>query len=337
MKIALRASLFLISITLLGGESALDERLKITGDFRGRYENMDRDEPETDRHRYSIRFRVQTTWTLNKNWTIGARGVSGDPDNPHSTHQTLDDGFENMDFSLDRAFVRYTTKSVSAWFGKFAHPHRFLLPYGQVVWDHDVQPEGLAGSWSGDYFNAAAGYYVVDERSTESDLRMLTAQIGGQKSGKLKTAWQIAYYDHSDLEGAFLQNQEVGPIRLLDAQTTLDFPMGRITGQGGLQYIKNLDAVTSDGTGLSASLAIKTQGRLQRAFVQMMDLKEESAFHFTSQDEFLFANNYKGLLVSFQFKIWKNINLHPWIISTKSEVPDSSTIRRYRLDLNLSF
>ena len=331
------ANLFLLSLAVSAAESTIAERLDVSGDFRTRYELTDYDDETRDRQRLRIRFRLQATWKIDQHWTVGVRGATGNPDDPRSSNQTLDGGFEKFDFSLDRAYVRFKKAGATAWFGKFAHPFKNFQAYPGMIWDGDIQPEGMAGKWEGDYFFTAASFYLLDEKSSDSDLRMLAGQVGGQSSGTIGSSWSVAYYDYSDLEGEVLNGDLMGPVQMIDAQTAISFPMGAFTGSCSIQYLYNADAPDSEDTGLVAGFMLKSKGRLKRAFFQVHDLEEHAVLPYTAQDDFIYDHFFEGWTAACDIGLWKNIQSRLWVLSSKSGVPGSSTIMRYRVDLNLRF
>ena len=125
--------------------------MALYGDFRLRYEGDFDLEEQPDRHRARIRFRLGANYEVVDDLLIGARIVTGDRGDPNSPHVTLGDGFKDFEISLDRAFASYRP----GWFegssltaGKLAHPFDRNPVYGELVWDADVQPEGIVGGYS---------------------------------------------------------------------------------------------------------------------------------------------------------------------------------------------
>jgi hypothetical protein len=170
--------------------------LRIGGDFRGRYEMFNSDEPNfTDRHRFRYRIRPGLVATLKDNFEIGFRltsseaqgGFGGDPISGNSTFQ---DNASKKFVYIDLAYGKWTAINDALWsatltVGKMENP--FVL--SDMVFDGDYTPEGLAQQFS---FNLAdahqlklnLGEFALDEISTSShDPFMFGAQL------RLESAW----------------------------------------------------------------------------------------------------------------------------------------------------
>ena len=153
-------------------------RLTPYGDFRLRHESSFAQDSRSDRHRLRLRFRLGATYRISDEITAGVRIVTGDADDPNSPHATIGDVFDNLEISLDRAFISYRPQSLAGFFvtaGKFAHPFETNPVYGELLWDADVHPEGLALGYARveggvlDELRLVAGWYILEERATRTD------------------------------------------------------------------------------------------------------------------------------------------------------------------------
>lgn len=150
--------------------------IKVKGDFRYRYEAIDED-GRADRHRNRMRARVGLTGQVNENIAAGIQLASGG-DSPTSTNQTLDDGFSTKDFGLDLAYVAWqAAPDTTILAGKMKNPvHR--AGGNALLWDSDLNPEGLALKFSRDQVFANVAALYVEERSGSDDSFLLGAQAG---------------------------------------------------------------------------------------------------------------------------------------------------------------
>lgn len=125
------------------------EAIRFSGDLRFRFESFDNEgfdalvEPP-GRRRLRVRARLALDGTLEKNFEWGLRLATGFFTDPLSTNQTFTDFFERKPFALDRAFIRYDSKTnkigVQLVAGKFEPTFRRT----QMVWDDDLNVEGAS-------------------------------------------------------------------------------------------------------------------------------------------------------------------------------------------------
>ncbi len=175
------------------------ERFEFYGDFRWRHESDFDLEGQPDRHRERLRFRVGANYRLRDDLVLGARMVTGDPDDPNSSHVTLGSGFDEFEASLDRLFLGWTPEWLDDGFlraGKSEHPFARNPIYGELVWDADIQPEGfvlgkLASGFLGvDEWQVHAGDYIVQEeaRTRAGPWAWLTARAHRRATGVSSTS-----------------------------------------------------------------------------------------------------------------------------------------------------
>ncbi len=123
--------------------------IRFSGDlrFRGetfRNQGFDAVTEPADRNRLRIRARLALDGTIDKHFDWGMRLATGIFTDPITTNQTFTDAFERKAFALDRAFVRYDSKTdevgVQLVAGKFEPTFRGT----QMVWDDDLNVEGAS-------------------------------------------------------------------------------------------------------------------------------------------------------------------------------------------------
>ena len=155
-----RASLLLILLftsNINAQEKETKSKLNFYGDFRFRTE-LDRNSDKTDgttrddRDRLRYRLRFGFKYNLNETIEFGGRLRSGNSLNQQSPHITFGKEFQTDDFSIDKAYLKVSDKKgYWAWAGKNSMP--FWLQ-NELVWDEDVNPEGIA----------AGGKYMLSEK-----------------------------------------------------------------------------------------------------------------------------------------------------------------------------
>lgn len=182
--------------------------IRFSGDLRFRFESFDNQgfdsltEPP-GRRRLRMRARLALDGTINKNLDWGFRLASGIFTDPISTNQTLTDFFERKPFALERAFVRYDSKTervgVQLVAGKFEPTFRRT----QMVWDDDVNVEGASEAI---YFKTRSALRQVKLVAFELPFNEVTGGKDGiLYGGQAQTDWQfssavsanfnVAYFD----------------------------------------------------------------------------------------------------------------------------------------------
>lgn len=170
--------------------------LRIGGDFRGRYEMFNADEPTfVDRHRFRYRIRPGIWATLQDNFEVGFRLTSSEAQgalggDPISGNTTFQDNASKKFAYIDLAYGKWTAINNSLWsavvtFGKMENP--FVL--SDMVFDGDYTPEGAAQQLSFNVtdahkLNLNLGEFVLDEvGASNRDPYMFGAQL------RLESAW----------------------------------------------------------------------------------------------------------------------------------------------------
>lgn len=168
------------------GKTVIDN-LKFSGDFRLRYEYLDKDDSMT-RGRARLRLRLNAFTKINGNWDLGFSLATGSNEDPTSTNQSMDDSFTQKNVWLDRAFATYKKGNFMFSGGKIKNP--FVKT--NILWDSDINLEGAAEKWK---FSKNAyitlGQFTIDESKDHADAFLLSAQ-GGVKFGKVGI--NAAYY-----------------------------------------------------------------------------------------------------------------------------------------------
>ncbi len=183
------------------------------GDLRARYEGFH----ESDlvaRNRFRYRARLGFTVTPSDEASATFRLVSGDPNDPISANQTLNNTFTKKPVNFDQAFLTLRPgKSVGlepgwVWMtlGKFGvNAYRV----SELVWDDDLAPEGATetvafvdqrdGFLRGLKVNAFQ--WIVDEVSNHVDPTMVGGQIVADAAigDVAKMTFGLADYDYENL------------------------------------------------------------------------------------------------------------------------------------------
>ena len=181
--------------------SSWADRMSYNADIRYRYEYIDQKEREI-RQRNRIRLRAQFGMKVTEDFGF-TLGLATGGDDPVSTNQSLDGAFSTKDVRLDLAYFNYNLNDEFTLIGgKMKNP--FYRPdKNPVLWDGDLNPEGLAINYKKDAFQANIVGYSVEERSSADD----TLMFGGQFmfthkiSDNVSLNSGLGYYDYRELKG----------------------------------------------------------------------------------------------------------------------------------------
>lgn len=250
--------------------SEVSSRLALSGDMRVRYESNFGVNGVRDRGRGVLRARLRAAYAVNDWLAVGGQLATGDPDDPNSTDVTLSNFDDDLQVSLDQAYIRFAPGNFQAFLGKIPQP--FVRT--DLVWDGDVSPEGASISYMaplGDAkLKANALYFIVDEAVAGPDSRMIGGQVALETpSAPLQAELAVGYYDYSlrSVAGAdvgdfrsnlFANGRYLSDFNLLDVIATVTWnglserwPV-RVVGD----YVHNFGAATGADTGFGIDLLV---------------------------------------------------------------------------------
>jgi hypothetical protein len=290
--------------------------LRFSGDLRYRHESIN-EEVEHERHRHRIRARFGATADVAENVQVGLTLASGG-DDPISANQTLDTGFSRKPIGVDRAFFRWAaTDELTFTGGKMANP--FFRPGNHhLIYDNDLNPEGLALRYGrGDWFANYAGLWV-EERSSANDSIMLGGQFGYRRTldDGVRITAGAGYYDYLETQGQtpFWDGEPVG--NRVDAAGNYlnDFNLAQVFAELSLEpgerpltvfadYVVNTEADEVDvGFALGASLGEVTGPRTWRVGYVYQDLEADAVVAtFTDSDWAGGGTDATGHVVEFNY------------------------------------
>lgn len=165
---------------------------RLLGDVRVRHEAIDVEaEPGNggrDRERQRIRARLGAIAQVNPEVEAGIQIASGNSADRRGTNQDFDAYADKKFLWLDLAYIDYHPARVPGLrllAGKMKQP---WMAVGDVAWDTDINPEGVASSYSINsgsttYFGSA-GYFVLKDNvdgegvQFDNDLSLYTLQLG---------------------------------------------------------------------------------------------------------------------------------------------------------------
>ncbi|MFW6154822.1 MAG: putative porin [Planctomycetota bacterium] len=251
------------------------EDLDFFADLRLRYEGRFT-EGGKDRHRarYRLRLGFSKTW-LDEQLETAFRLASGNLNDPTSTNETFGGFFNRDEIGIDRAFARFAPTPIPGLTligGKMKNP----LVHTNMVWDSDVNPEGLWGQYRLDRDDVSpfvnVGYWILDENATDHDVTMASYQVGADVVFDGVT-WTIAgtCYDYDDYVDNFPDADgnpvsggalSAGQFHLVTLTNKVRFTAGDLPVAAYVDYVLNCgdtdatDRFENEDSGYAAGLAL---------------------------------------------------------------------------------
>lgn len=244
------------------------DSIAVKGDIRLRYDGI-REEGNPDRDRARFRFRLGLTADVNENVKAVIQLASGG-DNPVSTNQSFDDGFDRKDIGLDLVYLDWTLNNKThVYGGKMKNPlHR--AGGHALLWDSDLNPEGIAIQYESGGFFATTGLLFVEERSSTDDSLLMALQGGYEfeLSDGVRLTAGAGYMSYSDTIGnaPFYDGNARGnsvdvngdlvlEYKELEVFAELDMKLGDLPFTVFADFVQNSDASAED-SGLAFGAAI---------------------------------------------------------------------------------
>lgn len=342
---------------------AMASRLKISGDLRVRSQFENSNANGRDRTSGQVRGRLATAFSVNEHVSIGARLVTGNSDDPRSTDVQLSNWDDDLEVSLDQAYLKLAFDTLDVHAGKIPQP----FTRTELVWDGDVNPQGLSANWKqsltgGGTLRANGLFFVIDEQATAADSTMVGGQLGydtaalgnwrfdvsaahyryniGSTIGATATDWRtnLLRPDGSYLSDFHLNDMIVGASY---AGWGERWPL-RVVGD----YVKNSAARTDADTGYSVDMLL---GRVQQPgdwrFSYGHAMAEvDSVLTAFSHDNIGFGSNYRMHAFGIDYVPWSKTTLsavwyryRPLSAQYSTAADPSDWLNRFRVALMVSF
>jgi hypothetical protein len=188
------------------------KNIKFSGDIRYRHETIDAQTAGSwglGRNRHRVRARLQLDAKVNDEVDAVIRIASGSAD-PTSANQTLDNSFSSKELWLDLAAFDWHPESMEGLNfigGKMKNPF-YRVGKNQVIWDSDLNPEGLAAKYVVpfgvyDKIHINGGGFWVDE-SSGADIALWGMQtyLKHQFEDESSLVGGVSYFDYDNIQGA---------------------------------------------------------------------------------------------------------------------------------------
>lgn len=199
-------------------------------------------------HQLRYRARLGVEAQISDKVKLGFRLASGEDNGPIATNDIIGDNFRKDAIYIDRAYLELKPiKQATLIAGRMPNPFYST----DLVWDVDVNMEGLAGQLSHDFGDdllgarlfATGGYFPLQEKETDGIERYLLAGQGGvsiRPVDDLELQFAGAYYDFKNLQGrrnapdGARINDHTAPMALARGNSLFDIRTDGLTSLPGL-------------------------------------------------------------------------------------------------------
>jgi len=325
-------------------------KIKIKGDLRLRQENnKGTSTKDGNKDRQRIRARIGVYADVADNVQVGVRLATGG--STTSANSTLEDDFDMKSIYLDLAYINWQPlNGLEVIGGKFKQPWEKVT--GAMVWDGDVNPEGLAlrytTPFAGAKLIATAGHLVMSESSNDTvseDAKVTFAQLAAKfKIAGSKTKVGVSIFDFDARNGTL---PSIGLGNSADTEFNLSEVFAETNIQLGLpvklygHYVKNNDA-----SGVNSSedtawlLGVGTKMGNWKASYDYRDTEANAVNSTFNDSDFAGGNtDSKGSRWKLAYKIDKNFSIATTYLDTEigslgSNKGDQDT---WQIDLKAKF
>ena len=170
------------------------------GDLRYRNETIDQ-QYLTQRNRDRIRARAGFVAKVNDTIRTEFQLATTELNDPRSSNVTLSGENSRKSINLDLAYAEWQPHA--DWrFTAGKMRQTWIRPGQSVLFDGDINPEGLAANFGhGDFF-ASAFYNSIEERSASADSSMVGGQFGWRPTfGAARVTLGASYFDMRNVQG----------------------------------------------------------------------------------------------------------------------------------------
>jgi len=336
------------------------ERIRWSGDFRYRYENIDYAHKD-DRNRSRIRARTHIEADLMPTLKVGV-GLATGGDDPVSSNQTIGGGGSSKDIKLDLAYFNWSgLQDTNLIGGKMKN---FLERPGKkgLQWDDDWRPEGLGGIWNnGKFFAQGLGTWLEGDSNNGTTFAWI-AQGGVNlkvgETGNLMLGGGYAEFDVAGLQplygdpenfygNSFVRNPVTGELvykydyHVFEAFAEYSFKLGGRSMLLFADFVHNTDAGENDTGYLFGATygSTKKQGDWELSYFYEK-LEADAVVGLLSDSDFGDGGtNAKGSVFSGTYAFSSNWNFKAsyFLNEILIDTDDPEDYNRLQLDLNFKF
>ena len=305
-----------------GSASAWAGKVRMKGDVRYRFQHLQAEDTggdnlSTKKNIQRIRARLGAQAEVNDFTSAGLEIRTGSKAN--SGNVTLGDHFDGFDISISLAYFTLTPwegNYGSATFGKMKQPWKAVT---DLIWDSDVNPEGIAYSYTrqaGDTgIIASLGYFRVEEENLTKDLNLGSGQLGveqplGEKFKLTLGTSLYGYQNAPDFADPVLPGNYMEDYTILEGFTEVGVKeVGPVPFKLYANYVNNTEADNdNDGYCVGIKFGDAKKGKWEAKY-DYRDLGLYAApAYFTDSDFADGGTGVKGHRIKGQYNFAKNLS-----------------------------
>ncbi len=334
------------------------ERIKLKGDLRSRYENIEDDLKSEDRNRHRVRARLAILADISDRWSTGI-GLATGGDAPVSSNQTLGGGASTKDIGLDLAYINFAVSNeLSLTSGKFGNPFYQVGGY-HMLWDSDYRPEGFAFSYSKKNLWATGMIHFLESddgagsKDTETSYGLQTgfshsvsadmSLVGGISYYQFNVKGSHPFFGNSPLgntvtaQGTYAQNYQQ-----MEIFAELSTNVGELPLSGFIDYVNNLD-INEQDTGWAAGIKLgkASAANTWEIVYRYQNLEADAVYAATTDSDFAGGrSDNRGHLLQAAYAPYKNTKFSVKYLITdygKHNSGFATDYNRLQVDLALKF
>ncbi len=341
--------------------------MKIKGDIRARFEDVEVD-GSNSKSRFRERVRIGVYGDVNEQIDWGFRLASGSDESPTSSNQSLDDFSAKRRIWMDLGYFGYRPNELEELYfviGKIKKPWKGV---SDLVWDSDLNPEGVNAKYSAGIFNAQLGYFIMKDNATGSDAQTDVGMTAAQLDSNLKIADGIKL--NGGIAGFFYQNVKgtevvksdsgkylgkgnsvteiedvdgnitefwVNDYEQIDAFISLDIKRGPVPVKLYGEYIVNIAATTTDDDGWRAGIKASFFDKKLSLDYNYRDLGQDAVLGVLTDSDFGGGGTgSKGHKIKAKYEILKNCTLGLTALLADNQVKDAD-VNTIQADIVVKF
>ncbi len=319
-----------------------------------RYDDIQlaRQAPAPNIYRWRSEVRPELDWNASDRFRIGVRLLGELSSDSNRTNDRFFDNYRSNNAALDRAFLEARPGNFTITAGQFGMPLRAT----EMLWDHDIQVLGGAGSWRLPFspsssLTVAGGYFYGPQREHD-DSHIAAGQVtwafGDPDS--LALDWSESYWSFTHLQNTaehFLrQNVAYGALptyaddfRIVDSLARIRFRVFQEPVSFSLDWTHNFAASEEAyKEGVEAALRIGREGN--RGDLLVFDIYQsvdrDAVVGAYNTDDWWFHSWYTGNRFGVAYTVVSGVEIRPSVVFQRRQ-DRSHYLNRYLFDLVKTF